>query len=76
MASFVTFACKLRSPWTVLAVTDGVWKYVGLETILKATPNENGEGLISRLRSLAGLPGSNRLQDDFTVVLLQEGGAD
>ena len=34
-ASFVPFTARLASPWTVLALTDGVWKYAGWDHVLQ-----------------------------------------
>src|SRR5204863_3743246 len=34
----VSFAANLSSPWTVLAMSDGVWKYAGWENVLRIDP--------------------------------------
>jgi hypothetical protein len=70
-AVFMPFTSALSRPWTVLAVTDGVWKYAGWEALLNTGAGEPAQEVIDRLRGRATLPGSGGLQDDFTVVLLQ-----
>jgi hypothetical protein len=70
-AVFVPFAIKLRPPWTVLAMTDGVWKYVGWDAVGQAAAAPEPEGVVRSLRERAGLPGSGKLQDDFTLVILR-----
>jgi serine/threonine protein phosphatase PrpC len=69
--AFVSFAAEVASPWKVLAMTDGVWKYVGLQTVMELASERCGQDLILGLRERASLPRTGQLQDDFTVVLLQ-----
>lgn len=69
----VGFAARLVPPWTVLALSDGVWKYCGWDRVLLAASRLSGQDLIDSLRKQAGLPRSGRLQDDFTVVALHDG---
>src|SRR5262249_35777698 len=71
-AILIPFAAKLVKPWTVLAMTDGVWKYAGWDAVARITPRQNGRDVIEELQRRARLPGSGRFQDDFTVVVLQE----
>jgi serine/threonine protein phosphatase PrpC len=70
-AVFVPFTSRLISPWTVLAMTDGVWKYAGWQAIVTAAEEESGEAIIRRIRDKAALVHTGRLQDDFTLVLFQ-----
>jgi hypothetical protein len=69
----VGFAASLKRPWTVLALSDGVWKYVGWNRVADAASRLSGKELMDLLRKQAGLPGSGRLQDDFTLVAIQDG---
>jgi hypothetical protein len=69
-AIFVPFGAKLLCPWTVLAMSDGVWKYAGWENVLTIAIKMKGEELIDALRESARVQGTDRLQDDFTVVAL------
>ena len=69
-AVFVPFSIKPQAPWTALAMTDGVWKYVGWDTLLQAAAGAPPEEMLRSLRQRAGLPGSGTLQDDFTVIIL------
>ncbi len=70
-AVFVPFAASLVTPWTVLAMTDGVWKYAGWESVLEAAAFGNSRDVVSRLRERAVLSRSGKLQDDFTLVVLR-----
>ena len=70
-ASTVAFAAALKKPWTLLAMTDGVWKYAGWETVLGIASDRSGEEIIQQLKNRARLPLSGAFQDDFTVVVLQ-----
>lgn len=69
-ASFVSFTAKLLSPWTVLAMSDGVWKYAGWENVLKIAAEARAEDIIPLTCNRARLPRSGNLQDDFTLVVL------
>jgi PPM family protein phosphatase len=71
----VGFSARLAIPWTVLILSDGAWKYAGWDRVAQAASQLSGKDLIDSLRKLAGLPRSGRLQDDFTLVVLQEDGA-
>jgi hypothetical protein len=53
-------------------MSDGVWKYAGWDRVRRTASGMLGQPLIDALRKLAGLPGSGRLQDDFTLIALQE----
>jgi hypothetical protein len=70
-ATFVPFELELVSPWKVLAMTDGVWKYVGWHRINEMVKKLSGLELLVELQKVARLPGSGQFQDDFTVVLLE-----
>ena len=69
----VGFALRLAPPWTVLALSDGLWKYAGWDRVAHAAAHLSREEMIDSLRRQAGLPGSGRLQDDFTLVVCQGG---
>jgi hypothetical protein len=70
-AVFIPFAIRLHAPWTVLAMTDGVWKYAGWDTVFQAARSSAGDEASRSLRQRAALPGTGALQDDFTLVVLQ-----
>jgi hypothetical protein len=70
-AVFLPFGAELVRPWKVLAITDGVWKYVGWHRIRDLAARLGGEELLAALQSAARMPGSGQFQDDFTVVLLE-----
>lgn len=67
-AKFVPFVSNAEPPWTLLAMSDGVWKYVGWDRVIAAGRTHRGQELIDTLAALARLSGSGRFQDDFTVV--------
>jgi hypothetical protein len=70
-AFFVPFSLRLVHPWTVLAMTDGVWKYSGWDSIFAVASEGDGETIIRKLREKAALPRTGTLQDDFTLVVFQ-----
>jgi hypothetical protein len=67
----VGFMARLQQPWTVLALSDGVWKYAGWERVAHAASHLMCNDITESVRKQAGLPGSGRLQDDFTLLVLQ-----
>jgi serine/threonine protein phosphatase PrpC len=69
----VPFAAALTPPWTLLLLTDGVWKYASWQAILGRSPDGPADEVIRDLRRRATLPGSGGLQDDFTLVVIQSG---
>jgi serine/threonine protein phosphatase PrpC len=71
MAIFTPFAQQLAPPWTVLLMSDGVWKYTGWDALRQLDWRQPGESIIRSLRQKAELAGSGRLQDDFTLVVVQ-----
>jgi PPM family protein phosphatase len=70
-AQFVPFGAALASPWAVLALSDGVWKYAGWERIVEAVSAERGERLVESIQRFARLRGSGRFADDFTLVIFE-----
>ncbi len=73
-ATFTSFSALLAAPWSVLAMSDGVWKYVGWERLVQAVMNSRGEALVEKLQGFARLPRSGRFPDDFTIVALEDPG--
>jgi hypothetical protein len=71
VAVLMPFAARQEPPWLILAMTDGVWKYVGWERVVKLASAHHGEALLAALHGAGRLPGSGQFQDDFTVVLLE-----
>jgi hypothetical protein len=68
-AVITTFTKKLLQPWTVLALSDGVWKYAGFKSIREIGAQKHGDEIINTLLDLVKLPGSGGLQDDFTLAV-------
>jgi serine/threonine protein phosphatase PrpC len=71
MAVPVPFSARVNEPWQVLAMSDGVWKYVGWERVVEAARRSQAAALVAELQRLARLPGSGHFPDDFTVVVLE-----
>ena len=71
-ATFIPFATRLIGRWSVLAMSDGVWKYVGWERLVRAAAGFRGEECLAQLQKAARLPGSGRFPDDFAVVLFED----
>jgi len=55
----------------VLAMTDGVWKYVGWDRVCELATRLGGDELLAALQAAARLPRTGQFQDDFTAVLLE-----
>jgi serine/threonine protein phosphatase PrpC len=71
-AAVTAFSCALDAATRLLVVSDGVWKYVGTERIAEEAAQARGDALIQSLLTAARLPGSGGLQDDFTIVVLEQ----
>lgn len=65
----VVFTKRLRPPWKLLVMSDGVWKYAGMDTVARLLEGESSADLFTALRGAALRNG--RLWDDFTVSLLE-----
>ena len=72
-AIFAPFSAILTDPWAVLAVSDGVWKYVGWEPMSAILLSVKGQTVLDRLADAARLPRSGNFPDDFTAVLIEDG---
>jgi hypothetical protein len=68
----VLFATRLVRPWLVLAMSDGIWKYLGWDKVKEATTQQRGQALVDSLQSQGRLSRSGEFQDDFTLVVLQD----
>jgi PPM family protein phosphatase len=65
------FSASLRSPWRLILMTDGVWKYAGRDTVTQLTSTLPPADAIAQLKHAAALPATGRFQDDFTLLLLE-----
>ena len=70
-ANFVPFHGAIAPRRSILAMTDGVWKFAGWDSIADAACEKRGQPLIDALASRARLPGSGKFQDDFTLLVLE-----
>lgn len=61
------FAAALSPPWRLLAMSDGVWKALGLVETERLSEGRAGEALLAAARGGAGA----ELDDDFTLLLIE-----
>ena len=73
-ANFIPFHGTAELPWSVLAMTDGVWKYAGWDAVEDSACELHGQRLIDTLAERARLPNSGRFPDDFTLLVLESAG--
>lgn len=71
-ASFVPFSARLVRSWSVLAMSDGVWKFVGWERLIRAAESLRGKALLETLQAFARLPRSGQFPDDFTLIAFDD----
>ncbi len=71
VATFIPFTATLAGRWSVLAMSDGVWKYAGWDRIFETVATHRGESLVAALQAAARLRRSGQFPDDFTVVLFE-----
>jgi serine/threonine protein phosphatase PrpC len=71
-ADIAPFLAAMPRPWSVLAMSDGVWKYVGWDRLVQAARGSRGQPLVEALQALARLPRSGQFPDDFTVVVFED----
>jgi hypothetical protein len=67
-APFQPFGTLLSATWRVLAMIDGVWKYMGWDRISEAISATPGESLVLRLQDVVRSRNGGKFPDDFTVV--------
>lgn len=67
----VAFHADLNGLWKLLLISDGVWRYVGYESIAKIAAERDGDALIATLRQAALDGNGGKLGDDFSVILVQ-----
>jgi len=70
-AAGTPFYATLKTPWRLVLVTDGVWKYTGVDPIVDTMQTTGGKMLIETLSAAARLPRTGGLQDDFTIVVVE-----
>jgi len=71
MTSCTFFSSPLAKPWSLLVMTDGVWKYVGRSRIAELLATAGDKDLATRLADAGRLPGSGKFPDDFTFALIE-----
>lgn len=70
-ARLTPFSARLEHEWKLLLMSDGVWKYIGWETIIERCVAASGHELISSLRDVAARNTGGKLLDDFSVILIE-----
>ncbi len=69
-----SYKFALHPPWRILAMTDGVWKFAGWDQVWEfALGKSHPELMIESLCKAAKRTGGC-LQDDFTVLVVNEDG--
>src|SRR5207249_2882281 len=71
MAAVTGFRAALARPWTLLLMTDGVWKYAGWDKVRACAAGADGEAIRDTLRTAVRLR-SGAFPDDFTLVVVQD----
>jgi PPM family protein phosphatase len=71
MAMATGFHAVLARPWTLLVMTDGVWKYAGWEKVRSCAEAGRGPAILDSLRGAVRLR-SGTYPDDFTLVVVQD----
>lgn len=67
----IGFSASLRSPWTLLVVSDGVYRYIGWEFIASLVDRHRGRDLLEALVKAQKDSHRGVLGDDFTALLVQ-----
>ncbi len=70
-ARLAPFSARLNQPWKLLLMSDGVWKFIGWETIIKRCGADSGQELMSSLRDVAAKNTGGTLADDFSLILIE-----
>lgn len=65
----VAFSVALRGDWKLLAMSDGVFKFIGLDEVAKIAQQQSGENLIQALHESVLQNNAGKLPDDFSIAL-------
>lgn len=71
MAVGMPFEMTLKTPWKLLMMSDGAWKYIGTHWIVEMARQASGSTLLEQMQQAARMPGNGRFQDDLTVGLIE-----
>lgn len=69
-ATFVAFTEALAAPWSVIAMSDGVWKSCGRDRVFDTALELRGDRLVEALRRRGRAAGHGSFGDDFTIVTI------
>jgi hypothetical protein len=67
----IPFSVVLGRHWKLAVVSDGVWKYAGIERLWESMRRYAGQELIAHLRAIVAKGWGGKLPDDFTIAVLQ-----
>jgi serine/threonine protein phosphatase PrpC len=67
----IAFSAKFRGDDKLLIMSDGVWKFLGIDTIAEIARAQEDQNLIQALRQLALEQNGDKLPDDFSIILVQ-----
>ena len=73
-AHFTPFCERLSNPWSVLLMSDGLWKYIGWHCVKTLIKRNRGEVLLDALTNAAKSAGGGILRDDTTVIVVEDEG--
>ena len=65
-----TFDRPLSIPWRLVLMTDGVWKFAGLDRVRSLVRTTTPQELLAELQTPARRPGSGDYYDDFTLAVI------
>ena len=69
-ARLIPFSALLGEKWKLLAMSDGVWKFTGWDSIIQTIKSESGESFISNSRDEV-ISRTKEMVDDFSVILIE-----
>lgn len=67
----VAFTSRCEKNMKLLLMSDGVWRFIGMETIASVAIQHEGQSLIESLRNLQTTASNGILSDDFTFICVQ-----
>ncbi len=69
-AAAMAFRQRLGKEWRLVLMSDGVWKYIGYNTVVAQVRTFAGEELINVLHQRARNIAGGNLLDDFTLIVV------
>ena len=69
-----TFELPLETPWRLALMTDGVWKFAGLDRVLALIQTTTPDEFLAELQTTARRHGTGSYYDDFTLAVIDSDG--